>query len=239
MSTVPKNESDSEDDSDYVPQAQGESESSDDEPDMKRARTSSPEPIEEDKAAQKEAREALWASFQASVDNPQNSPANVPKKMVKIEKRYIFAGEPVVEVAEVPEDSPDAKKWSLWRSPDDSGAQPIPSSSAQETGSSPLPSSSASTSTAPARPTTKRPGPRKPRASLAEIPTQKPRKLSTIEKSAMDWNAHLNSEPPDLKDELDANRRGGGYLEKVEFLERVNERKESQLEASKSTKRRR
>jgi hypothetical protein len=42
-----------------------------------------------------------------------------------------------------------------------------------------------------------------------------------------------------MKDELEANRRGGGYLEKVEFLNRVDARKEDALEASKSTKRRR
>ncbi|KAJ7931217.1 bucentaur or craniofacial development-domain-containing protein, partial [Mycena leptocephala] len=85
----------------------------------------------------------------------------------------------------------------------------------------------------------KRPGPRKPKTTLATIPTQKARKLSTLEKSAMDWRAHVNAESSDMKDELEANRRGGGYLEKVEFLNRVDARKEDTLEASKSTKRRR
>jgi hypothetical protein len=55
----------------------------------------------------------------------------------------------------------------------------------------------------------------------------------------MDWRAHVNAEPSDMKDELEANRRGGGYLEKVEFLNRVDARKEDALEAGKSTKRRR
>ena len=41
------------------------------------------------------------------------------------------------------------------------------------------------------------------------------------------------------KDELEANRRSGGYLEKIEFLKRVDERKEEALEANKSNKRRR
>ncbi|KAE9396439.1 hypothetical protein BT96DRAFT_996695 [Gymnopus androsaceus JB14] len=69
-----------------------------------------------------------------------------------------------------------------------------------------------------------------------------PKKLTTLEKSAMDWRSHLSTADNDtLKDELEANRKqgGGGYLEKVEFLDRVSERRESLLDASKSGKRRR
>ncbi|KAJ7731110.1 bucentaur or craniofacial development-domain-containing protein [Mycena maculata] len=207
-------------------------ESSDDEPDLKRARTSSPKPTTEDEAAQKRARELLWASFQASVDEPQTKTENEPKPMVKIEKRYLYAGEYTVEVVEVPEGSSEAKKWPLWRPPDESTA-----SSSKQAIDSPQVSAGASTSVAP--PAAKKPGPRKPRTSLANIPTQKARKLSTLDKSAMDWRAHVSAEPSDMKDELDANRRGGGYLEKIEFLNRVDGRREEALEASKSTKRRR
>jgi hypothetical protein len=75
--------------------------------------------------------------------------------------------------------------------------------------------------------------------SLAAIPTQKAKKLSTLDKSAMDWRAHVQAqEGSGIKDELEANRRSGGYLEKVDFLKRVEERKEDVIEASKSTKRR-
>ncbi|KAJ6532721.1 bucentaur or craniofacial development-domain-containing protein [Mycena vulgaris] len=236
MSPTPKNASDSEDDSDFVPPADAEeSESSDDEPDLKRARTGSPKPTSEEDAAKKQTREALWANFQASVDEPQNKLEAEPKKMVKIEKRYLYAGEHTVEVVEVPEDSADAKKWPLWRPQEDSAA----SSSTQELQDPPPVSSTPGASTSTARPSTKKLGPRKPKTSLADIPTQKARKLSTLDKSAMDWHAHVNAEPSDMKDELDANRRGGGYLGKVEFLNRVDARKEDALEASKSTKRRR
>jgi hypothetical protein len=56
----------------------------------------------------------------------------------------------------------------------------------------------------------------------------------------MDWSAHLNTQQdPAIKDELEANRRGGGYLEKVEFLKRVDERKEDVIDAHRSSKRRR
>ncbi|KAJ7322924.1 bucentaur or craniofacial development-domain-containing protein [Mycena albidolilacea] len=230
MSTIPKTASDSEDDSDFVPQAEQESDSSDDEPDLKRARTSSPKPTAEEELASKNARKELWANFQASVDVPEQKPQDEPKRMVKIEKRYLFAGEHTVEVVEVPEGSADAKKWPLWRPPEEAAAS---SSSVQAT---PLLSAPTTSDT---RPPAKRPGPRKPKTSLASIPTQKAKKLSTLDKSAMDWRAHVNAEPADTKDELEANRRGGGYLEKVEFLSRVDARKEDALEASKGTKRRR
>ncbi|KAJ7089252.1 bucentaur or craniofacial development-domain-containing protein [Mycena belliarum] len=234
MSAVPNNASESEDDSDFVPPAGGdESESDGDEPALKRARTGSPKATAEEEGVKKQTREALWSTFQASVDEPHSKPVEKPKRMVKIEKRYLFAGEYTVEVVEVPEDSPDAKKWPLWRPPDD------PAASSPAPGTQDSPSLSPGASTSSTRPAAKKPGPRKPRTSLADIPSQKARKLSTLDKSSMDWRAHVNSESPDIKDELDANRRGGGYLEKVEFLNRVDARKGDALELSKSTKRRR
>jgi len=44
---------------------------------------------------------------------------------------------------------------------------------------------------------------------------------------------------PELASELEANRRGGGYLEKVEFLQRVGDRKGQAFDANKDHKRRR
>jgi hypothetical protein len=67
----------------------------------------------------------------------------------------------------------------------------------------------------------------------------KAKKLSTLDKSAMDWQAHVQAEQDSgLKDELEANRRAGSYLEKVQFLKRVEERKDATLESLKTTKRR-
>ena len=70
-----------------------------------------------------------------------------------------------------------------------------------------------------------------PKASQAK-------KITTLDKSAMDWRAHVSSQSSDVKDELDDNRRGGGYLEKVDFLKRVQDRREDAFEASKLSKRR-
>ena len=91
----------------------------------------------------------------------------------------------------------------------------------------------------------KRPGRRKPKVRLAELPSSADlqkgkKKLTTLEKSALDWKAHVTTPgEPELAAELEANRRGGGYLEKVEFLHRVGDRKNQTLEANKDQKRRR
>jgi hypothetical protein len=196
------------------------------------------------------ARDKLWAEFQASVAVPPvpSVPEEQPKNLVKVVKRYRFAGEDVMyvssyifssacstnptpsDVVEVPEDSPDAKKWPLWQE-DSTTTTPL---------SPPPPSTSMSKPTP--LPKSRPPGPRKPKTSLTSLPTlssQKPKKLSTLDKSAMDWRAHIDSQQDStIKHELEANRRGGGYLEKVEFLKRVEERKEDTLDAIKSRKRR-
>ncbi|KAK7683473.1 hypothetical protein QCA50_013307 [Cerrena zonata] len=247
QSELRKEDSDSEDDSDYVPPAQGDISSEDDEPENKRARTCSPPPVE-DAAEQKKTRDALWAEFQASVEKPLVRPTETVKT-IKIVKRFRYAGEDVVEVKEVAENSDEAKKWPLWTPEDTMQETAGPSSSGGETNKtatsseqviSPAIPPQTDPSTSKPKPA-KRPGPRKPKVQLAPLPgSQKAKKLTTLDKSAMDWRAHVQGEgESDLKDELESNRRGGGYLEKQEFLQRVEQRKEEALEASKSVKRRR
>lgn len=161
------------------------------------------------------------------------------------------------EVIEVSEDSEDAKKWPRLDSESSlDGSKGIGNTATPVASSlvatavpvseiiSRLPSPASSSERAEAStvsskpPPAKRPGPRKPKTQL--IPTQKAKKLTTLDKSAMDWRAHVSSQQGSgVKDELDANRRGGGYLEKVEFLQRVEQRREEVLESSKPSKRRR
>ena len=77
---------------------------------------------------------------------------------------------------------------------------------------------------------------------LPSLPTssqRKAEKLSTLDKSSMDWRAHINADSAATKDELEANRRSGGYLGKVEFLQRVSERKDNILDENQPKKRRR
>lgn len=166
-------------------------------------------------------------------------------------------------MVEVPEDSPEAKRWPLWVELREKVATSKISSTASEdveraassevsttregklsveisSGDALLPSDALS-SPAP-KPPTKRAGSRKSKVTLAPLPgSTKPKKMTTLEKSALDWKSHLQSESAagsSLTDELSANRRAGGYLEKVEFLKRVDERKDETLESLKSSKRR-
>jgi len=173
------------------------------------------------------------------------------------------------EMVDVSEDSADAKKWPLWKPPEgqnEAAAVPHESGSAGPPPNTPTPSteeplpptgaasSSSSSSSVPsarAQPLTiNRPSRRKPKLQLAELPTaaagsRKGKKLTTLEKSALDWKAHVDnntsspSSSTELASELEANRRGGGYLEKVEFLQRVGDRKGQAFEANKDHKRRR
>jgi hypothetical protein len=179
------------------------------------------------------------------------------------------------EVAEVPEDSADAKKWPLWKpsdskdetaaqatpTHDDAASKPSASDSPPVPPPPPAPSSSSLTTpesattsrTSPPTTTTAttkqqqlRPGRRKPKLQLADVPSAASRKglkkLTTLEKSALDWKAHVDASGErerELASELEVNRRGGGYLEKVEFLQRVGDRKNQALEANLDHKRRR
>ncbi|KAI9059596.1 hypothetical protein FKP32DRAFT_1760894 [Trametes sanguinea] len=244
--------SDSEDDSDYVPPKDAGSDDSDTEARAaKRARTSSEAVSSESPAQNKQTGEDVYAAFKASLNAPRaTETTSVPaaSQTVKIVKRYRYAGEEVTEVKEVPADSQEAKQWPLWTPPSDTPATPgQPSASAlqSEDQFSAGPSSSTALpdvgSSGASKPPVKRPGPRKPKKTLAPIPKKEPvKKLTTLDKSAMDWRAHVEGEAAasGVKDELEANRRGGGYLEKVEFLQRVEARKEEVLDASKSKRRR-
>ncbi|KAI0358923.1 hypothetical protein OH77DRAFT_1396505 [Trametes cingulata] len=244
-------ESDSEDDSDYVPPkdaGNGHRDRSDTEPPApKRVRTDQPpEAASSEDAANKQKGDEAYAAFKASLSAPPPSataPAAAVPQTVKIIKRYRFAGEEVTEVKEVPADSPEAKQWPLWQ-PSDDTSEPPPAaerpSSSQSGSATPVASSSNTPASTSGKQQAKRPGPRKPKTTLAPIPKKQPvKKLTTLDKSAMDWRAHVEGEAETgVKDELEANRRGGGYLEKVEFLQRVEARKEEALDANKGKRRR-
>lgn len=160
------------------------------------------------------------------------------------------------EVVEVPEDSPDAKKWPKVTpsiGPTSTSISSLSSQAVPETSISqaqPNPRTSSQTQQAPlTQQPPKRPPPmkRKPKTLLntgaSSSSTPKPQKLTTLQKSTMDWKAHLRSENNDGLQadgqELQANRQegGGGYLERMEFLQRVEDRREIVREGSGKRKR--
>jgi len=91
-------ESDSEEDLDYVPEGEEQDSDASEERGAKRPRVQSPQ--QDDPAAAKSERLALWAKFQDSLNasslSSSTPPESEPKRMVKIEKRHRFAGEDVV-----------------------------------------------------------------------------------------------------------------------------------------------
>ena len=132
----------------------------------------------------------------------------------------------------MPEDSPDVKKWPLYHNQDTK-------TDCEQFNSASLSLLGQPDSSSLSNPLPKKPGPRKPKKTLGPLPStsnQKAKKLTTLDKSLMDWKAHTGDSV--LRDELDTNRKAGGYLEKVEFLKRVDERKEDNLDRMRNKKRR-
>jgi len=91
------------------------------------------------------------------------------------------------------------------------------------------------------------PNPKK-RKTFSSLPTpSKPKKLTTLSKSMMDWNAHLTTAESSQNltreqvEELEANRKegGGGYIERVEFMERVRGRKDDVMSGNNGKRRKR
>lgn len=126
---------------------------------------------------------------------------------------------------EVFEGSEDAKKWPLWTA---EAGNLVPAKA--ESGLSPSPVPSSASTPQPEGKPHYRSGTRRPKKSLDDMfATAKAKKLSTLDKSAMDWKEHVESSR-DIKEDLEANRRAGGYLDRVEFLQRVEQRKEAERE---------
>lgn len=182
----------------------------------------------EDDARQKKKSDDLWASFLSDVGSRPKQPsaathkddssvlkvapvtretkASEPAK-VTITKVFDFAGEEVRVNKEVSADSREAKSYlksqSTKEEDDDDGEE------SSSTSQPPLPGPSA-----------KRP------VGMSSILNRiggKKQKMSTLEKSKMDWDAFKSEEG--ITEELAIHNRGReGYVERKNFLERVDHR---------------
>ncbi|CAE6505464.1 unnamed protein product [Rhizoctonia solani] len=241
-----------EDDDDYVPGEQDYDSESEAGPETKKQRTEdtlgapTTQPLSDDAA-----RNALWNSFLESTKSEvTDSKTPTPKSEVKtitIEKKHRFAGEDVTEKIVVAEDSLEAREWRKRQSTEGQSTSstttpavstPGSGSSTPNTGSL-LPLETNDTTSKLPLPTKVKP-PVKSRKSLSSLAAAgNPKKLTTLDKSRLDWQSHLASSTQEERDELERNRKAGGagYLEKVDFLTRVGERRENVFEESKRKRR--
>ncbi|MCO5589616.1 hypothetical protein L7F22_043584 [Adiantum nelumboides] len=157
----------------------------------------------------------IWKSIQEG-KNELTTSNNQQEEMVTVLRTYKFAGEEVVKEERLPASDPFAKQYLAKQ--------------AQANLSSTTSSSS--------RPT---PGPRRKKggglAAMSAAATGKPDKLNTLEKSKMDWTKYKDSNLGEHeRHEMDAQTKGGssglgsmkGYMERRNFLERVQDRLEGQ-----------
>ncbi|CAE6416995.1 hypothetical protein ACGC1H_002210 [Rhizoctonia solani] len=238
-----------EDDNDYVPGEKDSDSESDGGPETKKPRTGdtldmpATKPLADDAA-----RNALWNSFlkstQPETTESKISTSKFDVQTITIERKYRFAGEDVIEKVAVPEDSPEAQEWRkrqlIGGQSTSSIATPIvltPGSGSSTPNTSPLhPPEMNVVKTPPTKP---KPPP-KSRKSLSSLAAAgKPKKLTTLDKSRLDWQSHLVSSTQEERDDLERNRKAGGagYLEKVDFLARVGERRDNVFEDSKRKRR--
>ncbi|KAI7886925.1 BCNT-domain-containing protein [Lichtheimia hyalospora FSU 10163] len=88
------------------------------------------------------------------------------------------------------------------------------------------------------RTTTRRPGIVRPKSTLSALVSQyniKVPKMNTLEKSRLDWNGYVEKEG--IRDELKYKNKDG-YMEKVAFLQRVDDRRLSHLKAGQKASKR-
>ena len=140
--------------------------------------------------------------------------------MITIKRSYVFAGETITEQKSVPKSSAEARLFLQ--------------SQQQVSSTSPLPAPSS-------HPPLRRPKKRisrfepNPNGIIKGLPSQsvaskanKGPKLNVVEKSKLDWAGYVDKEG--MKDELDvAEKAKDGYLSKMDFLGRVDAKREEEL----------
>ncbi|KAG8737286.1 hypothetical protein FRC10_008376 [Ceratobasidium sp. 414] len=244
-----------EEDEDYVPNGQDSDSDAETKREHKKQRVEETTPAPADPVANETTRNTLWESFLDSTTTSASgsghiTPASEPKT-ITIERRHRFAGEDVIEKVQVAEDSAEAANWKKRQPSTITSEQtpvatgPPPSTAPASNATSTTTQSPRASSTDPIQemptPTSAKPkAVAKPRRSLSSMAAAaKPKKLTTLEKSKLDWQSHLATVTPDERDELERNKQAGGtgYLEKVDFLTRVGERRESVFEDSKRKRR--
>ena len=170
----------------------------------------------------------IWKSIQTGKDTKEEPKSSThQEEMVTVVRTYKFAGEEVVKEERLPASDPYAKQDLAKQA--QAKAESVPSTTAS--------AKSIANSSRPLPP----PGPRRKKggglAAMSAAATGKPDKLNTLEKSKMDWTKYKDSTLGEQERfEMDAQTKGGssglgsmkGYMERRNFLERVQDRLEGQ-----------
>lgn len=177
-------------------------------------------PPQDDATANKPAEQpdtAAAADAAAAAPEPTKTSAADPPDMVRIKRKYNFAGKVHTEEKLVPRDSAEAKLYLESVAPDDSSTSPT----------RPAPRRAFRSAFEPAL----EPHQRRGDLNLGVAARLKAReavgaeKLNTVEKSRMDWAGFVDREG--IKDELEAaGRSKGSYVEREGFLARSEARRE-------------
>ncbi|KAL1410214.1 hypothetical protein Q8F55_004219 [Vanrija albida] len=191
----------------------------------------------EAEAAERKKRAAdAFKAMQEEARSGAPAAAAAPKEveMVEVKRARRFAGETIYETVRLPKDDPEAIKYLAAQAAESSAEASTPEASSSAGGAAAVAgtaSSGAASEPQPQpRPAPSRPGRgpvrKRPRASLEAMSAalDAGKKMTTLEKSQMDWNSHMATNVA-VSDEIAAHRRSGGYLEKKAFLERVDERR--------------
>ncbi|KAG0370505.1 Craniofacial development protein 1 [Gamsiella multidivaricata] len=185
--------------------------------------------------AKKSKLDALWAELNAPVAKPSSRPeiltlgssgpgsakadSGMATKMVTITTTYDFAGEAVTVTKDVPEGSKEAKEFALKNK---AVTGPGPRVTTR-----PSILDSIATKKGPVRYIRKK-------SQLDELAAtygvKKPSKMNTLEKSKLDWKNFVGKEG--IEDELKHHNKDG-YMEKVAFLQRTDERRDMEYQTLK------
>ncbi|KAK8861324.1 hypothetical protein IAR55_002143 [Kwoniella newhampshirensis] len=201
--------------------------------------------VEERRRRAREEYERLKAEMAGPSTSSDGGGKKEGDQMVEIRRARRFAGKTIYETVKLPASDPEVVAYLARQAEphatetvgDDPSASTVPPPSTQgnthltalDYGQSPSASIPSTVVRKPEiiAPRPKGPPPRrKPRQSLEQMSAalDKGKKMTTLEKSQMDWKSHTSSST-NLSDELAANRRNGGFLDKQDFLDRVGERR--------------
>ena len=164
---------------------------------------------------------AQSAGSASGIAGQNQMPQEGVNEMITIDETYEFAGEVHTRKKTVPRSSAEATQWLAQRSvqntdPRFPGNEPIRRPLRKVSRFDPNLNNLDSFKKSWAR-------------SLADGKESKMQKLNTVEKSKMDWAAHVDQEG--LQDELTEHAKAkGGYLGRMDFLGQVEQRKEEEAQ---------